>query len=478
MQESTSPPPGNEGHAEIDDSVPTVTPGDALLPAPWEKVGMTMAVWDSLAWACALMQDGSARRPMDEVFGPNEESNPLWEVKQAFIRHKQYFVQVFKDDEDAHRRERTRKFVLDAEAREDANRFLAERQAAERGSTWGRVDPQQALEAARNPREPDVGRFTQTATEPPHGVFYRGCLNEIHGESESGKSWLALHVTAQELNAGNTVTYVDYEDDEGSVYRRLKLLGVAEDVLLGDQFRYIRPNGPLTDTEKATFADSAADATTVVFDGVTEGMSLEGLNGRIEAEVAAWHAKVTKDLAHAGKCVIVIDHTPHDGGRTLGSQHKKAAVSGVSYLVEPVHPISAGQRGLLRLRVEKDRPGSVRREAAPGARPQWRGDLVIDFSEGRTRPDVALFPASPRDGGDDDLNRPSGELLRKVIAFVEENDGCTKNAIKGARLAGRETVEWALEWLVARDHIRKEEGPRGAQFHHVGAPLDLDEPDD
>ncbi|MGW3588201.1 AAA family ATPase [Streptomyces fungicidicus] len=360
------------------------------------------------------------------------------------------------------------------ESRELGKRIHVKDQAAERGTSWGRIDPRRALEAARNTREPEVGRFTQTGTEPAHGVFYRGCVNEIHGESESGKSWLALYAVAQELGAGHTVAYVDYEDDEGSVYRRLALLGVAEDVLLGDQFWYIRPNGPLTEPEKAVFAASTAGADTVVLDGVTEGMSLEGLSPRDEADVAAWHAKVTKDLAHAGKCVIVIDHTPHGGNRTIGSQHKKACISGVSYLAEPVQPIAPGQRGVLRLRVEKDRPGSIRREAAPGARPQWRGDLVVDFSEGRTRPDAALFPASPRDGEAPAVEiemKPPMAICTAVLSFVTENPGASSSDIQSAIQAGKAKLLRAVKWLVDQGYLRKEQEGRSVAHRVTGLEL-------
>jgi hypothetical protein len=301
-----------------------------------------------------------------------------------------------------------------AAARDAANARLRLERAGP--PSWGRIDPAQALEAARYPRESEVGRFHG---EPAHGVFYAGCVNGVHGESESGKSWLLLYVTAQELVAGHVVVHVDYEDDEGSVYRRLKLLGVPEGTLLGDQFRYHRPNGPLTDAEKITFMESAESADTVIFDGMTEGMSLEGLSPRDEADVAAWHARVTKDLAHAGKCVIVIDHTPHDGNRAIGSQHKKSCITGVSYLADPAHPIGAGLRGVLRLKVEKDRPGSVRREAAPGKRPQWRGDLVVDFTDARTAPDVTLWPALPKDAKPEPVPDLSPVQLAYLRALAE-----------------------------------------------------------
>ncbi|MEU8849056.1 AAA family ATPase [Streptomyces sp. NPDC048564] len=323
-----------------------------------------------------------------------------------------------------------------------------------RPPSWARIIPEAALESARNPREPEVGRFEKTAGSPPHGVFYLGCLNEIHGASESGKSWLAMHVVAQELRAGHAVAYVDYEDDEGSVYRRLLLLGVPEGMLLGDLFRYHRPNGPLTDVEKATFMQSAEDAELVVFDGVTEGMSLEGLSPRDEADVAAWHAKTTKDLAHAGKCVVVIDHTPHEGNRTIGSQHKKATISGVSYEVEAVHPIGLGERGVLRLRVAKDRPASVRRECAPGKAPRWRGDLVMDFSV--VPPVVALWPATATDGEADGQGferTPPRKLLDAIVGFVGANQGCPSGDITEGVKGRKQAINWAVRWLTDHGEI-------------------------
>ncbi|MGI5192269.1 hypothetical protein ACQEVY_01210 [Streptomyces sp. CA-288835] len=312
-------------------------------------------------------------------------------------------------------------------ARDAANARLRQEKAGP--PSWGRIDPAQALEAARSTREPEVGRFRG---EPAHGVFYAGCVNGVHGESESGKSWLVLYVTAQELKAGHGVVYVDYEDDEGSVYRRLKLLGVSEAILAGDLFRYHRPNGPMTEAEKVTFMESVAlGGSIAVFDGVTEGMSLEGLDGRLEKDVVAWHSKVTKGLAHDGWCVVVIDHTPHDGNRAIGSQHKKSCITGVSYLADPIHPIGADERGALRLRVAKDRPASVRRECPPGNAPRWRGDLVVDFRpypdgpigcDGNEVPDVALWPALPRDAQPEPvpgLSPVQREYLKALAEYAE-----------------------------------------------------------
>ncbi|MFF8403829.1 hypothetical protein ACF06P_19660 [Streptomyces sp. NPDC015684] len=339
------------------------------------------------------------------------------------------------------------------------------REAIGESATWGRIDPLKALEAASNPRIPEVGRFTGCKGEPAHGVFYLGCLNEVHGQSESGKSLFVLYIVAQELKAGHGVVYVDYESDEGDVYARLQnLMGVSRELLAGDLFRYHRPNGPMTPVERVHFAESVNQGGRVaVFDGVTEGMSLEGLDGRLEKDVAQWHAKTTKALTHNGWCVIPIDHTPHDSTRTLGSQHKRAAIGGVSYLVEQVHQVGPGQRGVLRLRVDKDRPGSVRREAAPGKRPQWRGDLVIDWPEGRTQPDITLFGASKNADGDKGYDEPSPELCQAVMNYVSAHLETSMTNIRDAVRGRNDQVGRCVDWLfengylenVGNDHRRR-----------------------
>jgi hypothetical protein len=57
-------------------------------------------------------------------------------------------------------------------------------------------------------------------------LFYRGKTHSVHGESESGKSWLMQCATAECLLAGEPVLYVDFEDEGGAVAERLIRLGV------------------------------------------------------------------------------------------------------------------------------------------------------------------------------------------------------------------------------------------------------------
>src|ERR1700682_453736 len=40
-------------------------------------------------------------------------------------------------------------------------------------------------------------------------LFYRGKINSIFGDPESGKTWVALAAVADELDRGNRAAYVD-----------------------------------------------------------------------------------------------------------------------------------------------------------------------------------------------------------------------------------------------------------------------------
>ncbi|MBT2401271.1 AAA family ATPase [Streptomyces sp. ISL-100] len=347
------------------------------------------------------------------------------------------------------------------------NRSLDAEDAAANGraGSWNQIGHDEALAAAEQPAMTTVGRLVG---DLPLCLFYAGKINGVHAESEAGKSWLTLLCAAQEVSAGQHVLYLDFEDDAGSVYRRLKLLGAAEDAVR-QFFHYVSPTGPLTDAERETFgALVGLRGTLAVVDGVTEAMALEGLTGRDEADVAAWHARVTKQLAAAGWAVITIDHIPHGEKRAIGSQHKRSAITGASYLLEAVQPIAPGLRGVSRLRVDKDRGGWVRGHAAPGKRPQWFADIVLDFSAGSV-PNAALFAAKPKEQAEEEAftSAPPKALCEAVLAFVEANPGCGTTSIRSGVKGANDAIAWAVEWLISRNHLTKErEGQKVA--HGLG----------
>ncbi|MCC9705546.1 hypothetical protein E4N62_09885 [Streptomyces sp. MNU76] len=330
-------------------------------------------------------------------------------------------------------------------AKKRAKRILLEENG--KGPSWTPADIDSVWEAAESETQTDVGHLSG---DMPLGIFYRGKINGVHAESEAGKSWLVCLVAVQEIRARRHVVYIDFEDDSASIVRRLKLLGASREDI-AQFFTYCNPTGPLTDAEESEFRRLVSlDGSLAIFDGMTEAMALEGLDGIKAEDVAAWHSKMTKPFAAAQWAVVVLDHVPHDGKRAIGSQHKKSALTGVSYLLDPVHPIGKGATGKSRLRVEKDRPAWVRAHAVPGKTPQHFADLVIDFKE-KPMPIAKLWPARPADEKGYRAEPPE-KLRTAVLGFVQHNPGASKSAIRRGVTGGNAEIDWALEWLI--DHAQ------------------------
>lgn len=261
------------------------------------------------------------------------------------------------------------------DVKKTADRLDAERSGA--NDAWAPVDIGASWD--REQQLPDVGEWPDG-----HGIFYAGKVNEVHGPSESGKTMFVLAVAAQEIRAGRDVIMVDYEDDPDAVAGRLRWVFGLEREEAEKHFHYFNPGRSLTD--EALEKLSQIPATLCIIDAVTEAMSCSGLDGRNENEVAAWYAEFPKRLAGAGMAVALIDHTSKTNHETaLGSQHKKSAITGVSYTAKPVAPFTKGHRGELSIRVAKDKLGGIRPNAiqVDDGQPK-RGSLVIDGTSGET----------------------------------------------------------------------------------------------
>jgi hypothetical protein len=299
--------------------------------------------------------------------------------------------------------------------REEA-RLRAIEEAAERQlNYWDAIDRAKVLQAERagaadswapqpiadlfdtEQQEPEIGTFLAEDMTSTGGVFYRGKVNEVHGPSESGKTMFVLAVAAQEIEAERHVVMVDYEDDGRAIVNRLRFVFGMERDKIEKFFHYFRPDVPFTDSgfEHIT---GIGEVSMCIIDAVTESMAVSQLDGRNENEVATWYNEFPKRLARTGMGVVVIDHTPQDNStRQIGSQHKKSAVDGVSYTAEPIYPFVKGQLGHLRVRVAKDKIGSIRAASLPqgDGKQFWRGDFKIDGRPTATGPRVLVSGVTP-----------------------------------------------------------------------------------
>jgi len=191
-------------------------------------------------------------------------------------------------------------------------------------------------------------------------LFYRGRINSIFGESGGGKSWLALAAILEVIRAGGRALMVDYEDNPPGIAERLVLLGATDDEIARVDYR-----NPTTGIGKGGELLTAAAVAyeLVVVDSTGEAMAAGMIDSNNDGEVAQWFtlAKALSRLP-GEPAVVVLDHVPKDrdapGSYAIGSQRKRAAVTGAAYRVDTLKEPAKGRNGKLKLTVAKDRPGN------------------------------------------------------------------------------------------------------------------------
>lgn len=341
--------------------------------------------------------------------------------------------------------------------------------------SWRAQDLTEFVSGTYKPALPSVG-----ARADGVGVLYPGRMNSVAAESEAGKTWFALVLVLQELNRGNHVVYMDFEDEAaGVVGRLLKMGGGIDDIL--ERFHYIRPEEALSTVDLLDLREVLAlGPTLAVVDGVTEGMSLHGLNINDNKDVAVFGRRVLRPLQDAGPAVVTLDHVvksaDNRGRYAIGGVHKLNGLNGVMYLMENIKPFGIGVKGKSRVRIAKDRPGQLRKESLPhDSGLFWFADLVVDATE------LDLVEAVLYAPNETNLEKAKAErealeeahLQEAVIAAVQgAPDPLTTRDIE-SRVTGRGAdVRRATAALVDARRLVVEPGPRGSKLHRIPGPKD------
>jgi AAA domain len=286
------------------------------------------------------------------------------------------------------------------------------------------------------------------------GLFYPGKVHLVYGEPESAKGWLVLAACAERMELGEPVLYVDFEDSAPTAIGRLRDLGVADEKIRR-LFTYIRPDTPADAAVVANIPGIGASLT--VLDGVTEAMTLHGLELADNADVAKFVELLARPLARMGAAVVLVDHVAKDrngrGRFALGAQHKLAGIDGSAYAIEVIRPFGRGMTGLSRLTVTKDRPGYVRPASAYGNR---AGDvhLVSDAEDGSVR--VRIEPATT---AEEEGWRPTF-YMERVSRYLETAGEQTIRGVRGDVKGKGEYISTAIHQLVAEGYVARREGPR------------------
>lgn len=360
----------------------------------------------------------------------------------------------------------------------DVDAAPAEKEPAPR--TWAAQDLRSVLDGSYKPPQPTVGRRDDGV-----GLFYPGRMNSVASESEAGKTWFALIACLQEINDGNHVLYLDFEDDAGGVVGRLLCLGAnPADVL--ERFHYVRPENSPSDIDLIDLAVVLEHSPTLaIVDGVTEGMSLFGLELKDNTDIAKFGRLLLRPLQNAGAAVVTLDHvvksSENRGRYSIGGVHKLNGLNGVMYMLENVRPFGIGVTGKSRIRVAKDRPGQIRKNGlSHSSGMHWYADLVVK-SESQEYAEAHLYSPSVRDEGDreaDEEARRMRALQSKVLDALAGAPGALPGKGIEDRVAGRAVdVRRAVAALVDSGRIATEPGPRGATLHSLApAPRNGDEP--
>lgn len=285
-------------------------------------------------------------------------------------------------------------------------------------STWLPVPLDAILDGQHEPE-----RATCLLRDDGHGLLYRGRVSSIYGESESGKTWIALLAVARDLADGRPCLYIDFESDAGTIVDRLLLLGATRDQIR-DGLQYVRPEA------RPGLADGEAwerllsmELGTVVIDGVTESLVMWGGTTKDNDEITAWVGAFPKRFAaRTGAAVITIDHVTKSadtrGRFAIGGQAKLASLDGAGYLVEPQEELAPGKVGRLHVRVAKDRPGDVRAHCGTW-RSTDRTQLACVVTVDSTGPTIVCTVAAPDLSDHKEPFRPT-RLMEAISRILED----------------------------------------------------------
>lgn len=338
-------------------------------------------------------------------------------------------------------------------------------------STWAPVDLGSVLDGTYEPPAATVGRRHDGI-----GLLYPGRQHAAYGESEAGKSWLALLIVAQVLEDGGAAAYVDFEDDAAGMVGRLRALG-ADDVAIRDRFAYLRPEEPLSASGNGDALDAVLGdlrPKVGILDGITEGMTLHGLDLRDNVDVARFNRLVPARLAASGAAVLSLDHvTKSADGRgryAIGGQHKLAGLNGAAFLVENRRPFGIGVTGRSTVYVTKDRPAQLRQHAVPSSGGlHWLADLMVESDRriGPTWVGASLTPPVR----EVETFRPTVLMHRVSEALSKVERPLTGREIDTRVTGQRQAVAAAVAALEDEGYVAVENGPRGAKLHRLIKPF-------
>jgi hypothetical protein len=285
----------------------------------------------------------------------------------------------------------------------------------------------------------------QTALETPsvaqvlangRCLFYRGRLNELHGEPGEGKTNVLIAASNAVLAAGGSVLFIDPEDTPSGFVRRALGLGGDAEALRTRCFYLHNPTPDEISLAQTWAAEHAPDL--VVIDGLAEALAAEGLNEDVAGDVLQFSRDRLRPFADKGAAVVIADHvTKSSEGRgrwSRGSGAKLGRYDGLVLGVELGKAYTPTQDGYVKLRIQKDRNGGA------GARGATLAEVHFEPAGAHTT--VSFI--SPESG---ENWRPTA-IMEKVISHLQTFGQDTKSRVCGEIGSKRDTVLQAIKFLI------------------------------
>lgn len=189
-------------------------------------------------------------------------------------------------------------------------------------------------------------------------LFYADGVHWLQGESDSGKSWVGFALVLDVVRQGHHALVVDHEDTWDGVAERLDALGATPEEK--GRVGYVSGQGTSHAALSAHLDANPSAFGVVLVDGVTSALNAAGLSGKSEQELTRW----VDELPRKARMSVMIDHVTKDpenrNGMAIGSQAKKAVVTGTSFEVRVVEKFGVGSNGIIELRLQKDKRGKLR----------------------------------------------------------------------------------------------------------------------
>lgn len=342
-------------------------------------------------------------------------------------------------------------------------------------ASWRPVDLTAILDGTFTPVKP-----TLLARVDGVCLVYPGCTHSMHGESESGKSLVMQFEASRNVTAGRAVLYIDFESDAAQVVARLRMFGASVEAIR-DHFTYVNPEqSPFSaeserDAWRAMLAQGYALA---IIDGVTDSVGMFGFSSKDNDELSTWQRVFPDTIARrTGAAVVSIDHVTKDGegrGRfAIGAQAKMAGLTGAAYTVEVLEPLGLGLRGVVVLRVAKDRPGQVRPHCGNWRktdRTQEAARLIFDATGPAEVVTVESWTdAATAAGKASGTFRPT-TLMERVSRALEDAGEVSMNTIKATVAGKAQAIATALDVLTEEGYVARRDGPNRSKLHRSERP--------